>query len=83
MRPYATGSSGRGYERNQGDAFVDKAIAARSACVDLPNIRIPRNLADAQASLEWPQWKAAIEKETSGAIGLGVYSEVDRNGAAT
>jgi hypothetical protein len=75
------------------NAFVDKVIAARSAYVDVPdmlvraavtrNIRIPRNLADAQASPEWPRWKAAIEKEIGGLIRLGVYNEVNRNDATT
>ena len=75
------------------NAFVDKVFAARSAYVDVPdmlvraavtrNIRIPRNLADAQASPEWPRWKAAIEKEIGGLIRLGVYNEVNRNDATT
>ena len=75
------------------NAFVDKVFAARSAYVDVPdmlvraavtrNIRIPRNLADAQASPEWPRWKAAIEKEICGLIRLGVYNEVNRNDATT
>ena len=47
------------------------------------NIRIHRNLADAQASPEWPRWKAAIEKEIGGLIRLGVYNEVNRNNATT
>jgi hypothetical protein len=47
------------------------------------HVRIPKNLAEAQKNPEWPQWKAAIEKEIGGLINLGVYTQIDRGLATT
>ena len=70
-------------------ALFREGIRAQSAYIDVPDIimmaavvtngiRLPRNMAEAQASPQWLQWKAALEKELNGLRQEGVYTEVDR-----
>ena len=39
----------------------------------------PRNIKDAQAHETWPLWKAAMEKEASGLLNKGTWTEVRRH----
>jgi hypothetical protein len=70
-------------------ALFREGIRAQSAYIDVPDIimmaavvtngiRLPRNMAEAQASPQWLQWKVALEKELNGLRQEGVYTEVAR-----
>ena len=39
----------------------------------------PRNIKDAQAHATWPIWQQAMEKEVSGLLSKGVWTEIRRN----
>ena len=84
----ATAYYGDGLTREQRELFQE-GVRAQSAYIDVPDIImmaavvsngivLPRSMAEAQSSPQWPQWKAALEKELGGLRQEGVYSEVDR-----
>jgi len=69
-------------------ALYKEGLRAQSAYIDVPDIvmmaavvsngiQLPRSIAEARASRQWPQWKAALEKELGGLRQEGVYTDVD------
>jgi len=61
-------------------AYVDVPdVLMMAAVVRHTGFRVPKSLAEAQRSPQWPQWLEALKKEYGGLISEGVFDEVDRS----
>jgi len=60
-------------------ADVEVVMKAIATSIDSIGARTPTTLKQAQASKDWPKWKAAREKEHDSCIQLDVWDEVERS----
>ena len=70
---------------------LKEGIKAKTAYIDVPDVlmmaavlrhdgvRVPKTLAEAQRSPQWPLWLEALKKEYGGLVTQGVFDEVDRS----
>ena len=69
-----------GLKTKRESAYVDVPdVLMMAAVVRHAGVRVPKSLAEAQRSPQWPQWLEALKKEYGGLISEGVFDEVDRS----